>query len=95
MKDASHLFLLCPCFGSLWPLLRRWIGFDDIDHCNILSHFVQFIHSIGGLKARRSFLQLVWLLIIWVLWNERNNRLFNMKENSMIQLLGKVKNYFL
>jgi len=40
MEDANHLFLLCPCFGSLWPLLRRWIGFDDIDHCDISSHFV-------------------------------------------------------
>jgi len=95
VEDASHLFLLCPCFGLLWPMLRHWIGFDDIDHCDISSHFVQFIHSTGGLKAQRAFLQLIWLLTVWVLWNERNNRLFNMKESSMIQLLDKVKYYSL
>jgi len=95
MEDASHLFLLCPCFGSLWPMLRHWIGFHGTYHCDISSHFVQFIHSTGGLKARRSFLQLIWLLIVWVLWNKRNNRLFNMKESSMIQLLDKVKYYSL
>ena len=94
-EDVSHLFLLCPCFGSLWPMVRHWIGFAGIDHCDISSHFVQFIYSTGGLKARRSFLQLVWLLTVWVLWSERNNRLFNMKESSMPQLLDKVKYYSL
>jgi len=63
-EDVSHLFLLCPCFGSVWPMLRQWIDFDGIDHCDISSHFVQFIHSTGGLKTRRSFLQLVWLVTV-------------------------------
>jgi hypothetical protein len=59
MEDARHLFLLCHFFGSLWPLVRQWVGFDGINHFDISSHFVQFIYSTGGLKAHRSFLQLV------------------------------------
>ena len=64
LEDARHLFLSCTCFGSLWPLLRLWIGFDGIEHCDISSHFVQFTYSTGGLKSMRSFLQLVGLLIV-------------------------------
>jgi len=45
----------------------------------------------GGLLARRSFMYLIWLLCVWVLCNKRNNRLFNHKENSIEQLLDKVK----
>ncbi|AES67177.1 hypothetical protein MTR_2g087750 [Medicago truncatula] len=48
-----------------------------------------------GLKARRSFLQLIWLLTTWVIWNERNHRIFQHKENSIDQLLDKVKYYSL
>ena len=25
VEDARHLFLLCPCLGSLWPLVRSWM----------------------------------------------------------------------
>jgi len=90
VEDVSHLFLSCSCFGALWPLLRSWIGFDSVDHCHISNHFAKFTFYTGGLKWR-SFLQLVWLLKVWVLWNERNNRHFKQKENSIAQLLNKVK----
>jgi len=42
-------------------------------------------------KARQSFLRLIWLLCVWLLWNERNNRLFNNIETPILQLLDKVK----
>jgi hypothetical protein len=76
-------------------LLRSWIGFKGRDHHFITDHFTQFIFSTDGLKSRRSFLQLVWFLAIWTLWNERNNRLFNNKESSIFHLLDKIKSYSL
>jgi hypothetical protein len=79
-------------FLQLLVLIKFSItGFDGVDHCDISNHFAQFTFSTGGLKSRRSFLQLVWLLTVWVLWNERNNRLFKQKENFIVQLLDKVK----
>jgi len=91
VEDARHLFLLCPCFGSLWPLVRSWIGFDGVHHDDIAAHFIQFTNYTGGSKSRRSFMQLIWLLTVWLLWNERNARLFKQKECSLVQLLDKVK----
>ena len=38
-------------------------------------------------KAIRSLA----LLIMWVLWNERNARIFNRKESSFISVIGKIK----
>ncbi|XP_024626839.1 uncharacterized protein [Medicago truncatula] len=91
LEDARHLFLSCRFFGLLWPLVRSWIGFDGVDHCDISNHGAHFAFYTGGLKARRSFLQLIWLLTVWVIWNERNNRIFKQKESSLLQLLDKVK----
>ena len=71
--------------------MRAWIDFDGVDHCDISNHCAQFSYYTGGLKSRRSFLQLIWLLTMRVLWNERNNRLFKQKENFIAQLLDKVK----
>jgi hypothetical protein len=42
-----------------------------------------------------SFMQLVWLLCAWTIWNDRNNILFNNVESSIDQLLDKVKRHTL
>jgi len=90
-ESATHLFLHCHVFGSLWYHIRSWIGVSGVDSENIREHFHQFIHYTSHSKARRSFLQLLWLLCIRLMWNERNNRLFNNTETSIEQLLDKVK----
>jgi hypothetical protein len=46
-------FLFFVAYGSLW------IGFSSVDAHTLADHFVQFTYSAGGLRARRSFLQLI------------------------------------
>jgi hypothetical protein len=91
IESAQHLFLSCGTFGSLWGLVRSWIGFSAVDTHTIPDHFVQFTYSAGGFRARRSFLQLIWLACVWVIWNERNHRLFNNAASPMTLLLDKIK----
>ena len=90
-ETASHLFMHCEVFSSLWQHIRSWIGVSGADPQYIRDHFYRFMHSTGHSKARRSFLQLVWLLCVWLVWTERNNRLFNNIETLVIQLLEKAK----
>ncbi|KAK2433356.1 hypothetical protein QL285_018634 [Trifolium repens] len=76
----------------MWALVRSWIGFSAVDANTLPDHFVQFTYSIGGLRARQSFLQIIWLACVWVPWNERNHRrLFRNAASSLTQLLEKVK----
>ncbi|KAK2396169.1 hypothetical protein QL285_057836 [Trifolium repens] len=91
IETTRHLFLSCSTFGSLWALVRYWIGFSAVDAFSLSNHFVQFTYSTGGLRARRSFLQLVWLACVWVVWSERNHRIFRNSEHIVHQLLDKVK----
>jgi len=58
VETTQHLFLFCNIFSSLWNLVRSWISFSSLDLQHISAHFV---YSTGGFKARRSFLQLIWL----------------------------------
>jgi len=91
VETARHLFLLCTVFASLWQHVCEWIGFVGVDSNNISDHLVQFMHMTGGGKAKRSFMQLIWLLCTWVVWNERNSRLFNNIVTHVPRLLDKVK----
>jgi hypothetical protein len=61
LETSQHLFLSCEFYGSLWHEVRSWLGVSGPDPHNISDHFYHFTHSAGGLRARRSLLQLVWL----------------------------------
>ncbi|CAJ2629641.1 unnamed protein product [Trifolium pratense] len=75
-ETVDHLFLSCPVFAPLWTMVRSWLGVVATDAEMLQDHFVQFVNCSGGFRARRSFLQLVWLCCVSVLWHERNNRVF-------------------
>lgn len=69
IETTEHLFIHCPIFCSLWQLVKSQ---------HVRDHFHQFIYSSGGHISRCSFLHMIWLCCIWVLWDERNHRLFIM-----------------
>ena len=91
VETVQHLFLHCDLSSSLWQQVQNWIGVSGVDHQSIQTHFIQFSSCLGGSRERRSFLQLLWLLCIWLVWNDRNNRLFNNSHCSTMDLLEKVK----
>ncbi|GAU31822.1 hypothetical protein TSUD_58230 [Trifolium subterraneum] len=90
-ESAHHLFISCSTFGSLWTLLCSWIGIAPVHSTSIRDHFVQFTCAAGGARTRRSFMQLIWLVCVWIVWTERNHRLYRGSENSSIQMLDKIK----
>jgi hypothetical protein len=91
VETAHHLFLSCLVFAPLWSLVRSWIGISSVDPLVLHDHFLQFTYSADGSRARRFFMQMLWLCCIWVVWHERNNRIFKAKESTVLQLLERVK----
>ncbi|MCI08555.1 heat-shock protein, partial [Trifolium medium] len=91
VESSQHLFISCSTFGSLWALVRSWIGFSSVDPISLRDHFVQFTYLVGGLRARRSFLQLIWLTCVWIMWTERNHILFRGSTNKLPHMLDKIK----
>jgi len=47
VEDVNHLFLSCPTFGALWPLVRAWLGVVGVDSQATSYHFLQFIKYAG------------------------------------------------
>jgi len=91
----KRVYLSCPFYGAFWPLVWDWLGIEGVEDQAISDHVQQFIHYAGVSKSRRSFFHLIWLLCVWVLWKDRNDRLFRNTHSSLQQLLDKVKHYSL
>jgi len=94
-ETSQHLFISYGFYGTLWFQVRSWLGVSGPYPINVSDNFYPFTHSAGGGRAKCSFMQLVWLLCAWIIWNDCNQRLFNNIGSSIDQLLDKVKRYSL
>ncbi|AES66692.1 hypothetical protein MTR_2g077630 [Medicago truncatula] len=72
VESEQLLFIHCDIYGSIWQKVR--IGVSGVDHQNLQAHFFQFTNYLEGLRTRRSFLQLLWLLCVCLVWKERASR---------------------
>jgi hypothetical protein len=91
IESADHLFLHCDVFGQVWQLVHLWLGVSSVNPLTISDHYLQFGISLGIAKSRCSFMYLIWFASTWVIWKERNARIFCAKENIPSQLLENIK----
>jgi len=90
-ESTIHLFLGCNVFSRLWSFIWNWLGIFTIDPCELHDHFHQFGHFAGLPRSSHSFLRLIWLAAVWIIWNERNNKEFKNMALDVHMLLDKVK----
>ena len=61
---------------------------------SVCDHLHQFGHLAGLPQFTHSFLQVIWHACGWVLWKERNNKIFNHKAKDLVNLLDIANLFF-
>lgn len=82
LETSSHLFLHCCYFGPAWHFIHCWLGVSSVLPVCVADQF-SYVGG-GGSKGRQSIIQLIWYASVWEIWKQRNNRLFDGKECSII-----------
>jgi hypothetical protein len=90
-KDRDHLFFRCDVYGQVWLMVSKWLGFESVFHGNIWFHSSQF-RGLGGIsKNSRTAFTIIWISFIYVIWKDRNNKIFHNKADQIEMLAEKVK----
>lgn len=90
-ETVDHLFFKCEIFSALWPECLRWWGIQAPPLAECKALFFQFNGLLSGCKIKVEFWELVWLAIIWVIWNHRNRVLFKDKKVDIGEMVEQVK----
>ena len=88
---GAHLFLHCDIFSSLWHHVWRWLHISSVSPGNIRQHFLQFTSMAGLPRFTHTFMKVIWFASIWVIWKERNNRVFQNTVTISSVLVEQVK----
>lgn len=57
---------------------------------NLFIHSACWSDEANSKKIHRGF-WLIWHAVIWVIWRERNDRIFNNKEKGVDEIVEEVK----
>jgi hypothetical protein len=90
LESGRHLFLHCRFAAKVWYDIIRWLGFIIILPHNIISSLAILIHCAKN-KKEKVGLCLIWNAFMWVVWNVRNDCIFNNGVPNVEDMVDKIK----
>jgi hypothetical protein len=73
--------------------VRVWLGIYDVSPSDLRNHFQQFTTMAGMPRTSYLFLKIIWCVVVWILWKEKNNHVFQLTVATPFTLIEKFKLY--
>jgi hypothetical protein len=90
LESGRHLFLHCCFAAKVWYDITRWLGLIVILPHDITSSLATLIQC-GKNKSVRLGLCLIWNAYVWVIWNIRNDCIFNNGVPIVDEVVDRIK----
>ncbi|CAN6312358.1 unnamed protein product [Urochloa humidicola] len=92
LESADHLFCSCTFTQQVWQALGNTIGLSLLVPAAEEPTISWWLRLRGGLnKLQRKGLDSTFMLVSWLIWKERNARVFNSRPPSQVhQLVDKL-----
>nr|CAN63022.1 hypothetical protein VITISV_042518 [Vitis vinifera] len=81
-ESIDHLFLYCPVTIGLWNKLFKLAGLDWVPPRSFEDMLVIAFKGLGNSLRGKTLWQVACLTLVWIVWQERNNRIFEDKGRS-------------
>jgi hypothetical protein len=91
IESADHLFVHCRFTLRLWNKAKEWLGLHMLSTNNWADlSFPEWWNMSTSGNGRRG-LATFFMLVIWEVWNERNDRVFKNKQAPLQIIFDRVK----
>jgi hypothetical protein len=92
-ESNNHLFIHCRYTVRIWELLKEWLGIQGVFPRRWAGLNIKQWRSFmeEGSNPHRKDLASLTLLTVWVIWKERNARVFHKKLSPSFVILDKIK----
>ncbi|RVX23928.1 hypothetical protein CK203_000055 [Vitis vinifera] len=78
-ESIDYLFLHCPVTIGLWHKLFNLAGLAWVPPRSIEDMLVIAFKGLGNFLRGKTLWQIACLILLWMVWQERNNRIFEDK----------------
>ena len=93
LESEVHLFLSCPLASLLWKETTRWWNLNHSSPTSI-ANLLDW-GTLNGLKSKQlQAFNTVLFTFCWIIWDYRNNKVFNNKSVSFVFLFNQLRSLF-
>ncbi|RVW29047.1 hypothetical protein CK203_088908 [Vitis vinifera] len=92
-ESIDHIFLHCPVTIGLWHRLFNLVGLVWVPPRSLEDMLVITFKGLGNSLEARHFGQIACLTLIWMVWQERNNRIFEDKGRTEEMVWDLIRFY--
>lgn len=90
VETPTRFFLHCEVTSRIWRGVLNWIEFNFITPPNLFLHF-ECWNSEATSKRLKKGAWLIWHTTIWLIWKERNERIFNNHRKDVEEIVDEIK----
>ncbi|RVX17758.1 putative ribonuclease H protein [Vitis vinifera] len=92
-ESIDHLFLHCPITIGLWHRLFNLVGVIWVPPRSLEDMLVISFKGLGNSLRGKTLWQIACLTLIWMVWHERNNRIFEDKGRTEEMVWDLIRFY--
>lgn len=85
-----HLLFSCTFAWNLWMASYNWLSFSTVIPNNGKAHSLQHVFSCWSKKQEKET-WMIWLSVIWTIWNSRNNCIFREDVTEIDKILYLIQ----
>jgi hypothetical protein len=91
-ESVDHLFVHCRFTLRIWDKTKEWLGAPELHYTPMEGQSFPEWWSAMSTRQNRKGVASLAMLMLWEVWKERNNRVFNNKRASSQVVFDRVKN---
>jgi len=88
-ETSTHLFLHCEYSSLIWHGILNWLEIYFITPHNLFVHFECWNGEV--ISKRLKGFWLIWHVTIWLIWKERNARIFTDQRKDGEEVVDEIK----
>ena len=89
-ETTTHIFLHCEVASLIWRKVLNWLGVNFITPQNMFTHFACWNGEVNSRQLKKVF-WLIWHASIWMIWKERNARIFKNQFKNFDEVVDDIK----
>lgn len=93
-ETALHLVTECRYSKRIWTSIASWVGSQLLEpgHWAATQSVLEWLENqVNMAEVPKKGLRTLILLVVWEIWKERNQRIFELKESTTTYQLAKIK----
>ncbi|XP_022024154.1 uncharacterized protein LOC110924459 [Helianthus annuus] len=90
-ESAEHILLRCNLAARVWEAVKDWTKTQSVNINGSIGELLQSILEGQRSRHRRKMLHAIAIQSMWILWKNRNEKVFTGKLRSAQMIIGDIK----